>query len=91
VCAEERGEVDFVEAFVLEELEEGGGRRVDVGEETFWGWCVGVFAPNVRLDAGAAGTGDDGVVAGEDWSVCVSELDGWRGIMQGAYRSCLRR
>jgi hypothetical protein len=30
VCAEEGGEIDFVEAFVLEELEERGGVSVDV-------------------------------------------------------------
>jgi hypothetical protein len=79
VRAEEGGEVGFVEAFVLEELKEVGGGRVDVGEEAFGGRGVGVFAPDVCLDAGTAGTGDDGVAAGEDWSVCVSELDGWRG------------
>jgi hypothetical protein len=75
VCADERGEVDVVEAFVSEKRGEGGGGCVDVGQETFWRWCVGVFAADVGLDAGTAGTGDDGVVAGEDWGGCVSELD----------------
>jgi hypothetical protein len=76
VRAEEGGDADFVEAFVLEEPEEGGRRRVDVREETLGRWCVGVFASDVGLDAGTAGTGDDGVVAGEDWGGCVSELGG---------------
>jgi hypothetical protein len=53
----------------LEEFEEVGGWGVDVGEEAVWCWGGRVFAPDKGLDLGAAGAGDDGVVAGEDWRV----------------------
>jgi hypothetical protein len=69
VRAEQRCEVYLVEALVLEELEQVGGWRVDVGEETVWCGRLRVLAPDVSLYAWATGTGDDGVVAGEDCSV----------------------
>lgn len=66
VCAEEGGEIDFVETFVLEEFEERRGGGVDVREEIVRCWGGGVGAADPGFDGWAAGAGYDGVVAGED-------------------------
>lgn len=68
VCAQQGGEIDFVEALVLEEPEEGCGGGVDVWEEAVGGGRGGVFAADEGFDLRAAGAGDDGVVAREDWA-----------------------
>ena len=73
VGTEEGGEVDGVEALVLEEGEEAVARSMDVGQETVGRRDGGVFAADEGLDDGAQRAGDDGVSGGELDRVCDTD------------------
>lgn len=64
VSAEEGGELCCVESLVLEELVEGVGGGVDVGEESGWGGGGGVLASHEELHLWSSGAGDNGDCSG---------------------------